>query len=177
MEYRVISRSEIGLLVQLDRTETIDRIHVLRDGELVLEGTYYDVPDWSRAQKERRIAALQALYDRGATCFGAFDDALLVGMAVLDHSPMVSDADRLELAGVWVSQAYRKRGVGKTLCRLVAQQARTLGATTLYVTATPSENTVRFYRALGYALADPVDPVAYEREPNDIHMALALSAE
>ena len=176
MEYRILSRGEIGRLEQIDRTETIDRIHTIRDGALVLEDEHWDVPDWSLAEKQRHIAELQRLYNRGATCFGAFDGPLLVGMAALDHTPMVSDAGRRELAGLWVSRAYRQQGVGRTLCRLVEEKACALGAKTLYVTATPSENTVRFYRSIGYQLAEPIDPVAYEREPDDIHLELALSS-
>jgi hypothetical protein len=44
----------------------------------------------------------------------------------------------------------------------------------LYLTATPSLNTVRFYQSLGFCLADPVDPEALLREPTDIHMELTL---
>ncbi len=174
IEYRPLSRETIGQLAQLDRGESVERIHYLRNGRLVLEEERWEVPDWSPVEKARRIAALQELYDRGATFYGAFDGPTLVGMSVLDHTPLCSGADRLNLAGLWVSQAYRGRGIGKALFRLGAEEARVRGAKMLYVSATPSENTVRFYRAMGCRLADPVDPDLYELEPEDIHLELPL---
>ena len=95
-------------------------------------------------------------------------------MSVLDHNPMRSGVERLNLAGLWVSHQFRGKGIGKTLSRLAEQEARTRGAKTLYVSATPSENTVRFYMAMGFQPAEPVDPHLFEIEPEDIHLELIL---
>ena len=56
MEYRALSRAEIGRLAQIDRTESIDYIYYVRDGTLVLEKEHWDVPDWSPSEKQQRIA-------------------------------------------------------------------------------------------------------------------------
>jgi GNAT superfamily N-acetyltransferase len=146
----------------------------VRDGALILETEHWDVPDWSPSEKQRRIAILQDMYDMGATFFGALDGCRLVGMSVLDHNPMSSGVDRLRLDGLWVSHQCRKQGVGGKLVQLVAQAARERGARALYVSATPSENTVRFYRSVGFHLAKLVDPGLYEKEPEDIHMEMLL---
>jgi GNAT superfamily N-acetyltransferase len=146
----------------------------VRDGALVLEKEHWDVPDWPPSKKQERIADLQQDYDRGATFLGAFDGPALAGMAVLDHHPLRSGVGRLNLIGLWVSQPYRGQGVGKTLLRRAAQAARERGARALYVSATPSEHTVRFYMALGCQRAAPVDPQLFEKEPQDIHLELTL---
>jgi len=174
MQYRVLSRAAIGKLAQLDRAETIARVYYVRDGALVLEKEHWDVPDWSPSEKQRRIAGLQADYDRGATFFGAFDGPTLAGMSVLDHHPLRSGAGRLNLIGLWVSRPYRGQGIGKTLFRRAAHAARERGAKRLYVSATPSERTVRFYIARGCQLAAPVDPQLFKKEPKDIHLELIL---
>lgn len=174
MEYRTLSRLEITKLVQIDRTETIDCIHYLRDGELILEPEHWDVPDWSPEDKQRRIAALQATYDEGATFFGAFDGETLAGMSVLGHNPVETGVQRLNLEGLWVSSPYRGCGVGKALFGLAAEEARKRGAKSMYVSATPSKNTIRFYRSMGCQFADPVDPHLFEKEPEDIHLELKL---
>jgi predicted N-acetyltransferase YhbS len=174
IEYRALSRAEISKFAHLDRSETVDHIYYVRDTSLVLEKEHWDVPDWSSAEKQRRIAALQALYDTGATFFGAFDGPILAGMAVLDHNPVRSGVGRLNLAGLWVSCPYRNKGIGKALLRLAEQKARQQGARALYVSATPSENTVRFYSSAGCQRADPVDPHLFEQEPEDIHLELRL---
>jgi hypothetical protein len=98
--YRVLTRAEIAQLAEIDRTESIDGIYYVRHGALVLEEEHWEVPDWSPAEKARRIAALQADYDRGCLFFGAFDGPTLAGMAVLDPQPLPTGDDRLNLAGL-----------------------------------------------------------------------------
>lgn len=173
--YQILSRAEIAKLAQIDRTESIDGIHYVRQGTLVLEDEHWDVPDWSPAEKKRRIAVLQADFDRGCLFYGAFDGPRLIGMVVLDPDPLPTGVDRLNLAGLWVSHPYRGNGVGRALVQIAVKEAQARGAGAVYVSATPSERTVRFYRSAGFRLATLVDPGLYEREPEDIHMELNLT--
>ena len=53
-------------------------------------------------------------------------------------------------------------------------KARELGAGSLYVSATPSENTVDYYRHLGCVVTREVDPELYALEPEDIHLTYAI---
>ncbi|KAA3659616.1 MAG: GNAT family N-acetyltransferase [Chloroflexi bacterium] len=174
MKFRTLSRDEINKLMELDRTETIEHIYYMRDGKLVLEPEHWDVSDWSDASKNERIADLQNVFDKGATFFGAFEGDKLAGMSVLDHNPVRTGTDRLNLEGLWVSHEYRGKGVGKTLFQMAAQEARSRGAKVMYVSATPSENTVHFYQRLGCQSANPIDPTLFTKEPEDIHLELVL---
>ena len=88
LTYRNITRAEISKLSQIDRSETIQHIYYMRDGDLVLEEEHHEVPDWGFAEKLNRIAELQEMFVQGATFFGAFDGHDLAGMAVLDHNPV-----------------------------------------------------------------------------------------
>lgn len=172
--YRTLSRPEIAKLVEIDRTESIGGIYYVRQGGLVLEKEHWDVPDWEPAEKQRRIAALEADHDRGCLFFGAFDGPWLAGMAVLDPEPLATGVNRLNLSGLWVGHPYRGQGLGRGLLQLAVAEARARGARALYVSATPSERTVRFYHSAGFRLAKLVDPGLYEREPEDIHMEMTL---
>lgn len=174
VKYRKLERVEINKVGQIDRTETIEHIYCLRDGALVLEKEHWDVPEWSEAAKQERIANLQTMFDKGATFFGAFDEDVLVGMSVLDHNFVKTGEERLNLEGLWGSDKYRGKGIGKMLFQLAGQEARLRGAKALYVSATPSENTVRFYTRLGCRLTELIDPHLFEREPEDIHLELDL---
>ena len=174
VDFRELEREEIYQLGQIDRAETIDGIYYQRDREYVMVAEHHDVPKWSDAFKQEKISRLLEVFDSGATVFGAFDDRVLVGLAMLDHQPVESRDKRLNLEGLWVSQPYRNQGIGKVLFRMTAKEARSRGAHTLYVSATPSENTVRFYRRLGCRPADPIDSVLFEKEPEDIHFELML---
>jgi N-acetylglutamate synthase-like GNAT family acetyltransferase len=51
------------------------------------------------------------------------------------------------LAGVYISPAYRRAGVGTALVRRVAQEARTLGIERLYLY---THDRMSFYRSLGW---------------------------
>lgn len=175
MEYRSLSREEITKLIQIDRTESVDHIYYMRNGTLTLEEEHWDVSDWSPSDKQRRIAGLQALYDEGATFFGALDGSILAGMSVLEHRPVRSGIARLNLAGMWVGCQYRGKGVGQTLFGFAADEARRRGAKALYVSATPSERTIRFYTSLGCQLTTLIDPHLYALEPEDIHLELSLA--
>jgi N-acetylglutamate synthase-like GNAT family acetyltransferase len=73
-----------------------------------------------------------------------------------------------------VSHAYRNRGLGRTLFEKSVARAREQGARRLYISATPSENTIRFYLSLGCVVTDEVDPDLYELEPEDIHLEYAI---
>ena len=177
IEYRKLSREEINKLSQIDRTEIINDVYYMRDGALVLEKEHYDVPEWSEADKQRRIEGLQKVFDKGATFFGAFDGNTLVGMSVLDHNPVRSGEKRLNLEGLWVSHHYRGSGIGKKLFQLAADEARERKAKAMYVSATPSKNTVHFYKRLGCVSAEPIDEYLYKKEPEDIHRELKLYEE
>jgi len=174
--YRKLTRSEINLLHQIDRTETITHIYHERNGRLVLEPEHYDVPDWSRESKQKRIEKLQEVFDKGATFFGAFAGNELAGMSALDHNFVQTGERRLNLEGLWVSAKHRGQGVGRSLFQLAAAEAQQHGARVMYVSATPSENTVHFYQNLGCQKADPVDPMLFEKEPEDIHLELVLDS-
>jgi len=174
MEYRIVSRVEIDQLHELNRTETVDRVYHVCKGKLCLKEKRWDFGEWSTEEKQRRIAGLQADYDAGDIFFGAFDGPTLAGLSVHDQSTSAQVPDRHNLAGLWVSRPYRGQGVGRRLVELVMDKARELGAKTLYVSATPSENTVRFYMSLGFRLADPIDQALFEKEPDDIHMEMTL---
>lgn len=170
--YRTLTRAEISQLAQINRTEIIEKIYYVRDGNLVLENEHYDVPEWSDESKQQRIEKLQAVFDMGATFFGAFAGNELAGMSVLDHTFVESGNRRLNLEGLWVSTNARGNGVGKALFQLAAQEAQKRGAKAMYVSATPSENTVHFYQNLGCTRTNPVDSALFEKEPEDIHLEL-----
>ena len=52
--------------------------------------------------------------------------------------------------------------------------ARSGGARQLYVSATPSESAVGFYRSRGFIPTVTPIPELLEHEPEDVHMTLAL---
>ena len=78
-----------------------------------------------------------------------------------------------QLAYLHVSRLYRRRGVAARLARELMRCASEPGARRIYVSATPSESAVGFYRSPGFRPTDPM-PELLELEPDDVHMIAEL---
>ena len=124
----------------------------------------------SLGEAEKYMPILLDCFDRSGWFYGAFEDAELVGVIVLDSRRIGRDKDQLQLKFLHVSNSLRNRGLGTQLFELAKATAREMGARRLYISATPSENTVNFYLRLGCAPAEEPDPELFELEPEDIHL-------
>ncbi|MGD2148030.1 MAG: GNAT family N-acetyltransferase [Anaerolineae bacterium] len=171
---RELRRDEVDQVWTIDRAEVIDQVYYVEDGELVLRPEHYDMEGWPPGEPAIYAPILQACYDRGGWFLGAFADGELVGVAVLDSRFIGKSRDRLQLAFLHVSHDYRGRGLGRLLFERAVGRALELGARQVYISATPSENTVDFYRHLGCEVADAVDEALFELEPEDIHMVYRI---
>ncbi len=79
-----------------------------------------------------------------------------------------------ELAFLHVSAPLRATGIGSRLSEQLEQIARTAGDSDMVVSATPSENTVRFYLGRGFQpMAEPLAEL-FELEPEDVHLRKLL---
>jgi predicted N-acetyltransferase YhbS len=167
---RTLARHEIEAVWTIDRTELIERGYFLENGELVLKPAYFDVRSWPPGEAEKYTPLLQASYDRGGWFYGIFDDARLVGTAVLDNRFLGRQRDQLQLEFFHVSHPYRHRGLGQRLFALARDEARRRGARKLYISATPSEHTINFYLRQGSRLSPEPDAELLALEPDDIHL-------
>ncbi|MHA2101056.1 MAG: GNAT family N-acetyltransferase [Candidatus Kariarchaeaceae archaeon] len=174
MELRQLNKSEFHKFKDIDRRETVEQIYYHRDGKLELEDEYHDVPEWTPSMKQEFIDSFVELDHRGGFVFGVFDGDKVVGMGSLDVKFIGKNKDQLQLAGLWVSIQYRKKGVAGRLVEHIQNKARDLGAKKLYVSATPSLNTITFYQNRGFKLTKDVNQELFEKEPEDIHMELTL---
>ncbi len=170
MHIRTLARDEIEQLWTIDRAEVIERIYTLQNGQLVLRPDYFDARGWPPGEAEHTTPRLYDCFDRGGQFFGCFEGQQLIGMAALDVRWLGARRDLLQLVILHVSQAYRKHGVGGALFERVRSAARDLGAQGLYISATPSENTIHFYQRFGAALIAEPDPELFALEPEDIHL-------
>src|SRR5688500_13472977 len=82
MIIRLLQREEIPLIWQIDRREIVENIYYLDQGELLLKPDYFDVEDWPPGEAEHYTPILLDCYDRGGTFWGAFEDDVLVGVAI-----------------------------------------------------------------------------------------------
>ena len=145
MEIRQMKKDEFHKFNQIDRREIIEQIYYHRDGKLELENEHYDVPEWTQSTKQGFIDTISELDQRGGFVYGAFEGDKLAGMGTLDVKFIGKGKDQMQLAGLWVSTQHREKGVASKLVEHMKNKAKDMGAKKLYVSATPSFNTIEFY--------------------------------
>lgn len=174
MNIRPLQREEISRIWQIDRREIVQNIYYLRDGELILKPDYFDIQGWPPGETEHYTPILLDCYERGGMFWGAFEGDVLIGTAILESNFLGMQQDTLQLKFLHVSRDVRKQGLGRRLFNIAAEKAKALGAKKLYISATPSENTVNYYLHLGCVLASEIDPELFALEPEDIHLEYVI---
>jgi len=167
---RQLLRDEIPQVWTIDRSEVIDGVYYLRNGALILIPEHRVVSGLPPGEAEKYTPILLDCFDRGGWFYGEFDRAKLVGVVVLDSKRIGKQMDQLQLESLHVSSAYRNHGMGAKLFQLARTTARERGARRLYISATPSRNTINFYLRLGCRVTNTPDQMLFEREPEDIHL-------
>jgi predicted N-acetyltransferase YhbS len=94
----------------------------------------------------------------------------MAGIAVLDTVWRGERRDLLQLELLHVGRDHRRNGLGTRLFEQARTAARRSGAAGLYISATPSENTVHFYQRRGARLLHAPDAELLAKEPDDIHL-------
>jgi GNAT superfamily N-acetyltransferase len=176
IEIRMLDRRELPRLAEIDRTERIDALVEQHGPELVTTRGTWNAPAWDpdgdgNHSLAAQLRGLTEEVDRGGLPLGAFHAGSLVGIGVVvPHvRPHVA-----QLAYLHVTASHRSQGVGRRITERLEQIGRDAGDTQIVVSATPSENTVRFYLRRGYRpMAQPF-PELFELEPDDIHLAKPL---
>lgn len=178
MELRHLSAADIGLIAHIDRSEVIRTGYTVEEGRLVRhDDVVWDSPAWDPDgtgphSVARRITEWRPLVEDGATFVGVFDGDQVRGIAIVDPE---FEGDLAWLAVLHVSRPHRRRGVASRLWDEAVRISRDEGARRMYVSATPSESAVGFYRSKGCVLADPPHATLFEHEPDDIHFVVALA--
>ena len=175
VEMRELRREEIESVWTIDRREIVDAVYALQDGQLVLKPQHWDIRGWPPGEQETYMPLLLDCFDHGGAFTGSFDDGVLVGVVALESRLIGERKDQVQLKFLHVSQSHRKQGLGRALFEQAGEQARRLGARKLYISATPSQNTIDFYRHLGCRVAAEVDPELLALEPEDIHLEYVIA--
>ena len=166
---RRLRRDELPLAWTIDRREIVERVFDLRDGQLVSRPDRFDIRGWPPGDAEKLTPIFEATLDRGGAFLGVFDGEHLVALAVVDTLPLGRSHDLRQLTFLHVGRDYRRLGLGSELFEAAQAFVAGLGGAGLYVSATPSENTVGFYLHRGCRVIDEPDPVLFALEPADIH--------
>jgi GNAT superfamily N-acetyltransferase len=171
---RNLSKDEIEEIWTIDRSEVIEAVYYYENSMLVLKREHYTMRGWPPGEAERYTPVLEACYDQGGWFYGLYDNHSLVGVAVLESRFIGMPRDQLQLKFLHISSLYRGQGLGKQLFDIAVSEAIQRGAKHLYISATPSENTIHFYIHLGCKINPEPDPDLFALEPEDIHLVYDL---
>ena len=150
-----------------DRSQEVQNVWRMENGRLVLKFRPFS-ETWSPEQ--RRKKAGEILSGRYIT-FCAFEGDAVVGEIML--IPELNEG-RLIIDSFHVSCPFRRRGIGRRLIEAAAEYARGRRASALYASCCSAEETIDFYKAMGFRLSEHPIPSRVEDEPFDIQMELRL---
>jgi GNAT superfamily N-acetyltransferase len=177
VEVRQLTADDVGLVRAIDRAEHVDVQYAVVDGRLVEVPVFMaDIPSWDAGDPgehglEHRVHRVAEGVADGWILLGAFDDDAVLGIAAVDPS---FEPPMAWLAWLHVSRPHRRRGVATALWAESAALATAAGATSMYVSATPTGSAVGFYLSRGAELARPPHPELFAMEPEDIHLVAPL---
>jgi GNAT superfamily N-acetyltransferase len=170
-----LPRDALWRMAEIDRSEDVQAHYQQVGTGLVSEAVVDRVPDFYAEGDFHSIPVLvkdwQPDLDAGGVLLGAFVGERLAGMAMLGTE--LADGV-LQLALMFVDRPYRRRGIARALLEGIEAIARERGAAALYVSSVPSDSAVGFYLAQGFRVTEQL-PEAFKKEPEDVHMLLALA--
>lgn len=177
MDVRTLGLDDLHLIGEIDRSEHVEVEYAVIDGRLTQRpASTPEIPSWDPAgagphSVAAKIAFGLPLVAGGAALLGAFEDRRVLGVALVDGT---FEPPLAWLAFLHVSRAERRRGVAAELWDAAVAVAVSAGATSMYVSATPTKSAVGFYLSRACVLADPVHPTLYASEPDDVHLVCRL---
>lgn len=169
---RPLQIDEVEKIGEIQRAEEIHGYYRLQNGVLTV------VPHVERVQSfdPKELASIldrqRKILAGGGVVIGAFDGEKIVGVVSVENRRRGANQNYCKMDILYVSAGYRGRGIGKRLVDLSKTVTLRVGATKLYISATPTTTTVDFYLRLGAVLATELDPELYQQEPEDIHLEL-----
>ncbi len=175
LECRELGLAELERIREIDRSERIVVLYRVERDELRAVAVDHDVPSFEPTgdgshSVAAKVRSCERHMRKGARAIGAFAAGTLIGIGLM--TPEIHPG-LAQLAFLHVSRAHRRAGVAARIFDELLGFARESGARQVYVSSTPSESAVGFYRSRGFAIADPI-PELYALEPDDIHMILEL---
>lgn len=165
MEIKLVDQTNFNRdsLKSFQRYQEVKSVYRLQAGELTLVYNPFS-EDWDDA---RRIEKAEEILSGRFVAYCAFEENRVVGEIML--LPQLNKG-RLRIDSFHVSTDCRRRGIGRALLEAARREAQRRGAHALYASCCSSEETINFYRAMGFRLsADPI-PSCVEDEPFDLQM-------
>ncbi len=171
---RALQENELDKIRQIDRAEEIPAIYVYDRGSLALRQQPESVARFDPAELKAMIGKQITLLQEGGQVTGAFHADILVGVVSVERKKRGTLLQYCKMDILYVSKNFRGSKIGLRLLEAGKEAAISFGARKLYISATPTKNTVDFYLNNGAILTTELDKALFEAEPLDIHLEMPI---
>ena len=124
---------------------------------------------------EYHLSALKNTFVSDGFVIGAFYNEILVGFGSVNRQIFGNRFKYVLLDQIFISNGYRRKGIGKSLFTHAADKARLWGADKLYICAGSAEDTISFYLALGCVDAQEINQEFFKNDIRDIQLEYDLN--
>lgn len=145
-----------------------------RDGEKYILKPVAYIEDWTAAECRQMALKIIDGISSGNRAFGATLGNDCIGFALLDGKKFGNSMQYIDLAEFYVSEPFRRAGIGKRLFELACGAAKEFGAEKLYISAHSAEDSIAAYKSYGCVLAEEINVALAEKEPCDVQLEFKL---
>ena len=167
-----LSSSDINehLLDYFNRYQEVKKYWIKKNENWILIEKEY-IEDWDKNKKDKRVKYFfDILTQNLGFVFGAYENNKLIGFSVLLNKKFGTNEQYIQLKYLHVSYGYRHNGIGKKLFELCVKKAKKIRSEKIYISTNDSEETQRFYFAIGCKDAMEINKELLEEEPYDRQM-------
>ena len=141
--------------------QKVEKCWRMINGVYVLTSVSY-TETWDFSERREMALKILCAVEKGQAAFGAVADGVTVGQYIV-------------LSEFYVSENFRRQGIGYRLFRKVCCEAKKLGAKRLYISAHSAEESINAYMKYGCSEAVEPDRAHIEKEPFDLQLEYDLS--
>jgi len=169
---RNLEKHEVERMREIDRSEEIFGIYQFRNNQLNLVSHRESVLGFEHNELKAIINRQIKLIENSGQVFSAFYAEKMIAIASVENKKRGLLLNYCKMDILYVSKRYQGKGVASQLVDACKQAAKNFGADKLYISATPTKNTVDFYLKRGALPVKELDQELFAQEPEDIHLEL-----
>lgn len=133
--------------------------------------------EWNLSECQQMAQKIISEINFGSTAIAAVLNNEVVGFALLGHSLFGNEKQYVDLSEFYVTETFRRCGIGQMLFEQICFEAKQFGAKKLYISAHSAEESIAAYKKYGCVLAAEPDRVHMQKEPFDLQLEYDLVRE
>ena len=129
---------------------------------------------WNLLERRNMAQKIISAINFGSTALVALLDNSIVAFVLLGNSLFGKDKQYIDLEEFYVTEPFRRCGIGKMLFEQICIKAKQFGAKKLYISAHSAEESINAYKKYGCVLAKEPNQAHIEKEPFDLQLEYKL---